>query len=134
MTTARSVRVRGVVQGVGFRPFVFRLARANALAGWVRNGGDGVEMHLEGTPRALDAFLRDLEARPPAAACIAGVDVRTVEPGGLNELASLNEVLARIIKRGNRSTDRRSRLRIGFPARSIASSRRSRTRRSPRST
>ena len=48
MTSARSIRVRGVVQGVGFRPFVFRLARANALAGWVLNEEDGVEIHLEG--------------------------------------------------------------------------------------
>jgi hydrogenase maturation protein HypF len=40
--TARSVHVRGTVQGVGFRPLVFRLARAHTLAGWVANGADGV--------------------------------------------------------------------------------------------
>ena len=48
MTAARSIRVRGVVQGVGFRPFVYRLAHANALAGWVSNEESGVTIHLEG--------------------------------------------------------------------------------------
>ena len=62
------VRVRGVVQGVGFRPFVFRLARAHALTGWVLNADDGVEIHLEGPDAALDAFLRDLANDPPPAA------------------------------------------------------------------
>ena len=56
MTAARSIRVRGVVQGVGFRPFVFRLARANGLAGWVSNEPDGVDIHLEGAESALDAL------------------------------------------------------------------------------
>ena len=53
--------MRGVVQGVGFRPSVFRLAREHALTGWVLNAESGVEMHLEGPERALDAFLRDLK-------------------------------------------------------------------------
>ena len=46
MANACSIRVRGVVQGVGFRPFVYRLARANTLSGWVLNGDQGVEIHL----------------------------------------------------------------------------------------
>lgn len=82
MTCARSIRVRGVVQGVGFRPFVFRLAHANTLAGWVRNGEDGVEIHLEGAEVAMDAFLRDLRAQPPPAARITELDVRSAEPAG----------------------------------------------------
>jgi hydrogenase maturation protein HypF len=81
-TRARGVRVRGVVQGVGFRPFVFRLARVHALAGWVLNGEDGVEIHLEGPEPALDAFLMDLKAQPPAAARIAEIEARGAEPAG----------------------------------------------------
>ena len=83
--TARSIRVRGVVQGVGFRPFVFRLARANELAGWVLNEPDGVDIHLEGAEAALEAFLRDLELQAPAAAQIASVDVRPAAHAGFTE-------------------------------------------------
>jgi len=53
MAKACSIRVRGVVQGVGFRPYVYHLARANTLAGWVLNGEEGVEIYLEGAERGL---------------------------------------------------------------------------------
>ncbi len=85
MTGARSIRVQGVVQGVGFRPFVYRLATANHLAGWVLNQAEGVDIHLEGPEPALEAFVHDLRARPPVAACITGFDVRVSEPAGLRE-------------------------------------------------
>src|SRR5687768_11024826 len=75
MRQARFLKVRGVVQGVGFRPFVFRVARDLGLSGWVRNDGDGVAIHLQGEPEALDAFVRQLEAQPPPAARIASIDV-----------------------------------------------------------
>ena len=57
MISARSIRVRGVVQGVGFRPFVYRLAHEHALAGWVLNGEDGVAIHAEGPEQKLAAFI-----------------------------------------------------------------------------
>jgi hydrogenase maturation protein HypF len=85
MIAARSIRVRGVVQGVGFRPFVFRLAHANSLAGWVLNEEEGVDIHLEGAEPALDAFLHDLSAQPPTAAQITGIEVRSSEAAGLKE-------------------------------------------------
>ena len=56
MAGAYSIKVRGVVQGVGFRPFVYRLAHANRLAGWVLNAEQGVEMHLEGSEAILAEF------------------------------------------------------------------------------
>ena len=87
MTCARSIRVRGVVQGVGFRPFVFRLAHANTLAGWVLNGEEGVEIHLEGAEPAVDAFLRDLQAQPPPAARITALEVRSAEPAGFQDFS-----------------------------------------------
>ncbi|HVS66095.1 MAG TPA: carbamoyltransferase HypF [Thermoanaerobaculia bacterium] len=79
---ARRVQVRGAVQGVGFRPFVYRTARDLGLDGWVRNGGEGVEVHLEGEPAAIEAFLEALSTPPPAAV-VARVEHEAVEPLGL---------------------------------------------------
>jgi hydrogenase maturation protein HypF len=84
MATACSIRVRGVVQGVGFRPFVYRLAQANMLTGWVLNGNQGVEIHLEGVEEDLTKFVRELKTRPPAAACIAEIEVESAPCEGLS--------------------------------------------------
>ena len=81
MASACSIRVRGVVQGVGFRPFVYRLARANTLSGWVLNGDEGVEIHLEGAQNGLEAFVRDLKSQPPPAASIAEIDSQACGAG-----------------------------------------------------
>ncbi len=63
---ARDIRVEGIVQGVGFRPFVYQLADRLGLSGEVANTASGVAIHLEGRPEALQAFLKDLsEASPP---------------------------------------------------------------------
>jgi hydrogenase maturation protein HypF len=85
MATACSIRVRGVVQGVGFRPFVYRLARANTLAGWVFNGAEGVEIHLEGSEPSLDAFMRDLKLQAPPAASIAEIEIEPADAVGLRD-------------------------------------------------
>ena len=85
MASACSIRVRGVVQGVGFRPFVYRLASANSLAGWVLNGEEGVEIYLEGTEPGLQAFVQDLKTQPPPAATIAAIEVHPAAPAGLSE-------------------------------------------------
>src|SRR5580700_5560069 len=85
MASACSIQVRGVVQGVGFRPFVYRLARSNTLAGWVLNGEEGVEIYLEGAEPGLRAFVQDLKTQPPPAASIAEIEVHAAAPVGLNE-------------------------------------------------
>jgi hydrogenase maturation protein HypF len=72
---ARKIHVRGVVQGVGFRPFVFHLARTHALDGWVLNGDAGVQIHIEGREQALEAFICDLQSNPPLAAHIAEIEI-----------------------------------------------------------
>ena len=71
---ARRIRVLGVVQGVGFRPYAYRLARAHRLVGWVVNDTRGVEIHVEGSDEAIEGFLRDLPAAAPPAASIALVE------------------------------------------------------------
>jgi hydrogenase maturation protein HypF len=75
------------VQGVGFRPFVYRLACANTLNGWVLNAEEGVEIHLEGAETGLEAFVRALKSQPPPAACIAEIDVRPAKATGLHEFS-----------------------------------------------
>lgn len=85
MTAARTLRVRGVVQGVGFRPFVFRLAQTHGLAGWVLNGEEGVLIHVEGPEPALDSFVHDLTAAPPPAARIAEVETTSASPEGFSD-------------------------------------------------
>jgi hydrogenase maturation protein HypF len=61
----RAIRVRGAVQGVGFRPFVFRLARDLGLAGWVLNDAEGVSIEVEGEVETLASFERRLRADAP---------------------------------------------------------------------
>jgi hydrogenase maturation protein HypF len=84
---ALSIRVRGVVQGVGFRPFVYRLARSNNLAGWVLNGEEGVEIFLEGAEPSLDLFVQKLKTEAPPAAVISEIEVRNANPSGLSEFS-----------------------------------------------
>jgi hydrogenase maturation protein HypF len=62
------VRITGTVQGVGFRPFVHRLATARALGGWVRNEGDAVLLEVEGCAAVLSDFLAALRDGPPEGA------------------------------------------------------------------
>jgi hydrogenase maturation protein HypF len=75
---ARVIRVRGIVQGVGFRPFAYRLAHRFGLTGWVKNGTEGVEIHVEGARADVDAFTRALATEAPPAARVASTDVRDV--------------------------------------------------------
>jgi hydrogenase maturation protein HypF len=63
--TRRAIAVGGVVQGVGFRPFVHGLAARFGLAGFVRNRGAGVDIVVEGAVGALDSFLEELGRQPP---------------------------------------------------------------------
>ena len=84
MASACSIKVRGVVQGVGFRPFVYRLACANTLAGWVLNGEEGVEIFVEGADNGVKAFVEELTAAPPSAAHITEIEVESSPPVGCN--------------------------------------------------
>ena len=68
------VTVRGAVQGVGFRPFVYRLATELRLNGWVLNSGQGVEIEVEGAMRGLNQFLTRLEREKPAHALIQNLE------------------------------------------------------------
>ncbi len=68
------ILVHGIVQGVGFRPFVHRLAKDCALAGFVHNSSTGVVVEVEGLPDRLMNFQRRLHAEAPALAKIFSLD------------------------------------------------------------
>ena len=62
------IHITGIVQGVGFRPFVYREAVARGLLGWVKNAADGVHVEAQGARAALDSFVCALRTCAPAAA------------------------------------------------------------------
>ncbi|MCX5683983.1 MAG: carbamoyltransferase HypF [Planctomycetota bacterium] len=78
----RRIRVRGIVQGVGFRPAVYRLATERGLGGWVLNDAEGVLVELEGPAARIDDFLADLRDHPPPLARITAVETSDVAPRG----------------------------------------------------
>ncbi len=99
---ARRLRVTGVVQGVGFRPFVHRLAVRHALSGWVRNVGGEVQIGVQGSDDAVTEFITALTREAPTLARIERLDVEPAElelregftiepsrdPGGLRQPVS----------------------------------------------
>jgi hydrogenase maturation protein HypF len=74
--------VRGIVQGVGFRPFIYAQALHNQLTGWVRNTSSGVEIEVYGPQTAVDAFLYALEHNPPPLARIDHLHSQSCPPNG----------------------------------------------------
>ena len=79
--------VRGAVQGVGFRPFVYRLARERQVRGWCQNTARGVVIEVEGERDRLDDFRRALEREPPPRAAIQGIDASWLDVADLTEFA-----------------------------------------------
>jgi hydrogenase maturation protein HypF len=88
MNTMRvKIRVTGIIQGVGFRPFIYRIAVKNGLKGYARNMGDaGVEILLEGEENAINNFLKDLREKKPPLAQIH--EIITVKLEGENQYTS----------------------------------------------
>lgn len=76
----RRLAVQGIIQGVGFRPFVYGLAHRMGLAGFVRNDSAGVTIEIEGAPGALDGFQHALRAEAPPLARIDAVEAQSIEP------------------------------------------------------
>jgi hydrogenase maturation protein HypF len=76
------LEIEGAVQGVGFRPFVYRLARELRLDGWVSNDGRGVVIEAEGAPADLDRFVERLAAENPVPSVIRALRGKRLEPRG----------------------------------------------------
>ena len=81
------VRVTGIVQGVGFRPFVYSLASGLGLGGLVGNDGDGVFAEVEGTPQAVAAFISALRTDAPPLASVDQITTAPLPPNGTTTFA-----------------------------------------------
>ncbi|MGA7954172.1 MAG: carbamoyltransferase HypF [Gloeobacterales cyanobacterium] len=77
-----SVFLQGVVQGVGFRPFIYRLAAELELVGWVNNSAQGVFLEVEGSQEQLEIFLQRMKQEKPAHASIQSLTSSCLEPVG----------------------------------------------------
>lgn len=82
---AARIHIDGVVQGVGFRPFVFGLALEHGLTGWVQNTSAGVDIEIEGDEGALDRFISRLEPEAPPLAQIEQIEWDWIEANGRAE-------------------------------------------------
>lgn len=81
-TTRLRLYIRGAVQGVGFRPTVYRVATTLGLAGWVANTAAGVEVEVEGPAERVERFVPELLAARPPRAIIQGMESRRLDPTG----------------------------------------------------
>lgn len=78
MIEALDIHVTGIVQGVGFRPFIYRLAKKYLINGWVLNATDGVFIHAEGEGKLLDEFVLEISDNAPAASRVEEITLKEV--------------------------------------------------------
>lgn len=78
MIDALDIHVKGIVQGVGFRPFVYKLAKKYLINGWVKNGIDGVHIRAEGESEHVDEFVLEISENAPQAAQISEIEMHEV--------------------------------------------------------
>jgi hydrogenase maturation protein HypF len=81
------VTVRGAVQGVGFRPFIYRLATELGLRGWVNNSAQGVFIEVEGPRATIEGFLLRLDAEKPPRSFIQSLESSWLDPKGFENFA-----------------------------------------------
>ncbi len=82
VVVSREIRIRGIVQGVGFRPFIYNLAQSTGVAGSVRNSSSGVTIVIEGLEQDVDRFLHLLPLQPPPLAKIEEITISDTAPTG----------------------------------------------------
>jgi hydrogenase maturation protein HypF len=72
--------INGIVQGVGFRPFIYHLAQKGGLGGYIANTGTGVDIEVEGEPRKIENFFREVQTRKPPLARITHIEMQYLPP------------------------------------------------------
>ena len=85
MDQALEIKISGLVQGVGFRPFVYRLAKELELSGWVNNSAQGVLIQVEGNPENLTQFLTKLQSENPPRSRIDSLEFKSIESIGYDD-------------------------------------------------
>ena len=88
----RIIRVTGVVQGVGFRPFVYRAAKSRMLSGWVRNTSGSVEIDTQGEPDSVESFLAALRTDAPHLSRIDSISAIEADPTDYDDFAILESL------------------------------------------
>jgi len=84
-TEAKKVDVRGIVQGVGFRPFVYQIAGLHGLSGDVANNSAGVIIHIEGNIKSINAFIQDLKTKCPPLARVTKISQTAIPLQGFKQ-------------------------------------------------
>ncbi len=79
------IHINGIVQGVGFRPFIYALAQKHHITGWVRNSSAGVDIVANGEAAAMDAFVEDIHQQSPPLSRIDDIQVEVITPDGFED-------------------------------------------------
>ena len=72
--------INGIVQGVGFRPFIYNLAQKRGLGGYIANTSTGVDIEVEGEPRKIESFFQEIQTRKPPLARITHMEMQYLPP------------------------------------------------------
>jgi len=82
MVKRAEIKITGIVQGIGFRPFIYGLAETHSICGWVLNNEQGVFIDAEGEDGNLDALVQNIPRLAPPLARIESFDIKHVDPLG----------------------------------------------------
>jgi hydrogenase maturation protein HypF len=85
MKCRTQISIKGIVQGVGFRPFIYNLARKYELKGYVLNNTSGVNIEVEGESSVIDEFIQKVKTEPPPQAVIFEMHSQNIEPLGYED-------------------------------------------------
>jgi len=85
MKIRNKITIHGIVQGVGFRPYIHKLVQKYHLAGWICNSNQGVEMEIEGEKTVVQHFREELQKNPPPLSLIADINFQRLPLAGFSE-------------------------------------------------
>lgn len=88
--SARKIQIKGIVQGVGFRPFIYSIAIQNNLSGWVRNSSKGVEIEIMGDSLGIDNFISSIRNTPPPLSRIDTILIDEIAPNSFTTFTILD--------------------------------------------